>query len=142
MQKQQVLIFCQDRKLRRGKIPIVGNLLIDASKVRAYLCFHKFYQKVDGLGGKLWLWLLERRALPLSPYTSSLFPDEELKGMTNEDTLAEEALQFTFATTPKSEAKGKLYDYTAIGILGMITTIIIITLAVATKTCTPTSFGF
>ena len=142
MPKQQALMFCQDRKLRRVKISIVGNLLIDTQKVRAYLCFHRFYQKIDGLGDKLWLWLLERRALPVSPYTPNFYKDKELEDMTNEDTLAEEALQFTFATTPKSEAKSKLYDYTAIGILGMITTIVIITLAVATKSCTPTSFGF
>ena len=145
MQKQQVLIFTEDRKIKRTSLPNAGGFLLDAKKVKAYLNFYKFYQEIEGLtsnpwDSKLFLFFTEHRALPLSPY--EYYPAKELLAMTNEDTLAEEALQYAFATQPVSEAKGKLYDYTAIGILGMICTIIIITLAVATKTCMPASFGF
>ena len=128
-QKQPVLRLCEDRKIKKASIPIVGNFLSLEKELRAWFRFGMYYQKIEGIGNKLYLIIYERCALPVSPY--ELYTPKELKKMTDPDRVAGESLEYTQAHVEKKQRAGFFSDILSISIMGLVFAIIAIAFLVA-----------
>ena len=134
MDKQDCLLFKENRTIKRIRIPIVGELVSDAKMMISWFRFREFlqptrYQQVVSKQEYYILPIDERSSLPVSPY--SPISDADLRRITDGDRVAEIAGDYEDQQMARNQRKTKFYDYIGIATLGIVFCFVLIAILAA-----------
>lgn len=132
MEQQYAFLIHENRDVERCKIPLLGLFLRMTKKPQAWYYLDSYLQQVQGFGERYWQFIHERFAMPVSPYQDKYFKgEEEIKELTNQDRVAEQAANFTATESDMESRKSRFNDLLGFAALGMVFLLIIVVLLVA-----------
>lgn len=132
IEKQAVLRICENRLVRQQLIEKPGFFLRNANRFEAYYYLRNYLQQIKPISkSTYYLPIYERFAMPVSPYQSDYYNQDEIKDLINQDKVAEESCSLSSMQTAADQNKSKFADFLGIGVMGIVAVFIIVVLLAA-----------
>lgn len=129
IEKQECLLFKENRVIKKLTMPIVGELVTAAKEMLGWFRFREYllstnYHQVMKKDKYYILPIDERSGLPINPY--NVVDDSQLAEMTDGDRVAELAGDYEDQQMQRNQKKTRYYDFLGIAVMGVVFTFVLV----------------